>query len=228
MKKKVLLLVISVGFLAQSGFGAVIFSFSPSGPTSVTPGTTFNETLQLQITNQSLQVVGFDTILEALNPQNLTSTDGLFAVVGITSEQAAWDVRSGTPSFPEILTGANSDHTGFVQNAHDLGFTGDIVDSSAFSSPTAIETFTISVAPGTPAGLYTFQTTGQYTSSLGGITSRFSDIGTATGTLAVDTPGTFSITVGAVPIPEPATWSLLGFGGIASLGLKLLRARRKD
>jgi hypothetical protein len=228
MKKTALLLVISVGFLAQSGFGAVIFSFSPSGPTSVTPGTTFNETLQLQITNQSLQVVGFDTILEALNPQSGNSTDGFFAIAGANSDQAAWDTRSGVPSFPEILTGANSDHTGFVQNAHDVGFTGDIVDSSAFSSANAIATFTISVAPGTPNGIYVFQTTGPYTSSLGGATSRFSDIGTATGTLAVDEPATFSITVGAVPIPEPATWSLLGFGGIASLGLKLLRARRKD
>jgi PEP-CTERM motif len=223
MKKTALILTLTlVGWVTQSVFATNTFSWAPSTQ-SVAAGGTFNVTLSLQVTSSPpSQVIGFDTILEALTTQNATNISGDFAVTVDVSNQAAWTTRSGTPTFPQTLTTANSDHSGFVQNSTNLGWNGDPVASSTFSSAQSIATLTLSVAPGTPAGTYTFQTTGDYTAIGGGASSRFSDISDGS-TIYHMTPATFTITV----VPEPATWSLFGLGALGAFGLNLLRARRK-
>ena len=224
MKKTALILTLSLAAMVSSGLAQytsnAAFSWNPAGPTSVSAGSSFGETLNLQITGSPpTQFSGFDLILES---GNAPSSD--FAVTAATSplQGQGWNFI-GTSGFPDTLTTANSDHSGFVQNQQDLGFAGPPAQAdSNYSSATAIATYTLSIAPGTPAGTYTFESTGFYASTAGGNTTRFSDVSDGTNTLKV-APATFTITV----VPEPATWSLFGLGALGAFGLNLLRARRK-
>src|SRR5207302_7702136 len=101
MKKTALVLILSLaGLVTQSALATNTFTWTPSTQI-VTAGTTFNVTLSLQITSSPpTQVIGFDTILEAMTTQNAINISGLCAVTAATSSQAAWTTRSGVPVFP--------------------------------------------------------------------------------------------------------------------------------
>jgi hypothetical protein len=222
MKKTALItaLVLAVA-LAQSAWATITFIATPASQT-VAQGGTFNVTFALTVTQGSNpgQVFGTDLFINALKSQNSVSDiSNLFAISGYTS-LVTGGVETGVSSFPDTLTAAkNTNHgTTTVENTTDSGTTFNSPITTPISN-LQFETLTFSVAPGTPLGTYTFGTTTPNNTS----DARGSHISGDNGYNIPTTQASFSITV----VPEPATLSLMAMGGLSSLGLMLIRARRR-
>ena len=206
MNKIILTAVVALGLLAQSAFAAVPnYTFSASPLTQNVSGGTFQVTLSLQDSGPN-NAAAFDIYIATA-----AANSGLFSITSATG-QGVW-TNSGPGSFsPDALNIAAA--SGFVRNNIDMGFSASSPQSAPFTQAIEILAFSYTAGPGT----YTFSTT--TTANAGGF---YSDVSDSTGNSVIEgSPGTFTITI----VPEPATWSLLGLGGLATVGLNVLRRRR--
>jgi hypothetical protein len=146
-----------------------------------------------------------------------TETGNAISITGST--YFTFLVATDTEAKPWAFTDTNSADPGFRSDqsttlSGDVGATGTTTGALSGSKVLSVQ-FTLS---GLAAGTYHLETTFLQ----GGTNTKPSEA--SVGGDAFFPQSIYTITV----VPEPATWSLMALGGLGSLGLTVLRARRKS
>jgi hypothetical protein len=145
-----------------------------------------------------------------------TAVASNFSLTGVTYSSA---FPSGNQTTPATVlfndsTAADGASSGFTIETRDLGGSVPIGNPNATAGTYQDTSMTVNLN-GLAPGTYTLEST-----ISGSRPSEQADDSFVGHNFPLST---FTITV----VPEPATWSLLGLGGLGSFGLTLLRARRR-
>jgi hypothetical protein len=221
MKTKYIITALAAAILPLSMANAADYLFNNStanevggSPATLTaaPGGTVSFSLQVALGAESTSAVDYWMTQFSGAPPGMFSittrdyTGSTFPDPSATNAQAttaadAFNNSTGAPGGD-----GTADNLINPRNGPDLGSstTGGSVTSGTFQ----IANYTLTISP-SASGLYNLRT--------------FDYAGFGVNDVTPGAQASININV----IPEPATWSLMGLGGLASVGLTWLRARRK-
>jgi hypothetical protein len=215
MKKTILCTLIPLVMATSAAFGTVTLSFDDQNGTA--NAGTFNSTSTFSF-NVNLTYTSPPTTSPGISYWFEVPT-ALAPFISITSE-SYFNFTIGTDNnLPKTFSTSSGADAGFMSD-NSAAQAGDL-GATTTGTPLAPGTYMIATISfsltGAPAGTYTLKTTdlSPKVSELSG--SDFSDN-------PLSSQATYIITV----VPEPGTLSLLGLGGLGSLGLTILRARRRS
>lgn len=219
MKKTVLIVGVLIGLMGY-GTSAQAQMISITGTSAtVDPSTQPSVDLGISLTTSGPP------------PTNLVSVNLLLETANANTSYFTVQFAAGSASFPtannpavSTFNTASSSHSGFTDSdpGTDLGANigaQTAVDNTNGVTSLPVDTLTFTIDPGTPNGTYFFNATLNFATDSNG---SFIE-GTDNTPVGVTDAPQFSITV----VPEPATCSLLAFGVLGGIGLKVSRRNRR-